>query len=290
MRFNFCETTEFKTPMVAPLISVFGLEHLKTQRHTFTQEQHTAFEAFLENLPIPRLKICTSTRSNDVAGHELSPYSHNDCAEYYDSDKLMVCVCVPGLYSATLDPVYDKNVGQYFTPTEDGMGWSVSKIAVHLDILDELCERYDVTFESHHIKSIVEFQKSMTKGTASIHKFSVDDYAYGSGFVLYNTAKQAYFSGMVHNLLRTSTLLCAKIFPNEDMAFKSLDRHEKIHEWIAVPAHVRLNGVVSTNDAVLNEALGLAQKLRIDNQLLEYENAQLREQLGIKPSVKHLKM
>lgn len=293
MRFNFCETTHFKTPMVAPLISVFGLEHLKAQQHEFSPEQNTAFEVFLDNLPIQRVKMRTSTRSNDAVWHELSTYSYDDdddCEEYYDSDKLMVCVCAPGYYSSTLDPVYDKHVVEHFTSTEEGMGWQVSKVAPHLGVLDDLCEQYDVTFNSEHIKSIIEFQKNIAEGSACIHEFSTEDYALGSGVVLYNCEKQAYFSAVIHNSLRTSTLLGAQIFPNEEMAFKSLDRHEKKHEWIAVPAQVCLDGMVASDDMILNEALSLAQQLRIDNRILEDENARLREQLGIEPSVKRLKM
>lgn len=292
MRFNFSHTTHFETPMVAPLISVFGLEHLKNKSHEFSPEETAAFDALLNHLPMQRVKMRTNTRSNDAAWHELSTYSYDDddCAEYYDSDKLMVCVCVPGRYSKILDPVYNADVSQHFSPTEQGLGWEIAKIAPHLHILDNLCDQYDITFNSEHIKAIVAFQKEIADGTASIYEFSADDYAYGSGVVLYNCKKQAYFAGVVHNSLRTSTLLGANIFPNEDIAFQSLDRHEKKHEWIAIPAHVRLNGMVASDDEVLNEALGVAQQLRMDNQLLEDENARLRAQLGMEPSVKRLKM
>lgn len=292
MAFNFCRSTHFETPMVAPLISVFALEHLKSKRHEFSTDQATAFDVLLDNLPTHHIKMRTSTRSNDAVWHELSTYNYDDYGDpdYYDSDKMMVCVCAPGFYSSTLDPAYNSEVDRYFKPTEKGMGWDIVNIAPYLDIVDNLCEMYDVTFNSEHIQKILEFKNSSAKGEASIHEFSAHDYAGGEGFVLYNHQKQAFFAGVIHNSTRTSTLLGAQIFASEHRAFAALDRHEKKDEWMAVPAQVHLNGMAPTNDCLLNEALGLAQKMRMDNQILEDENAQLRAQLGLAERIKRAKM
>lgn len=292
MAFNFCRNTHFETPMAAPLISVFAVEYLKSKRHEFSSDQTAAFDALLNNLPTQRIKMRSSTRSNDAVWHEISTYNYDDYGDpdYYDSDKVMVCVCAPGSYSSTPDPVYSLEVDQNFTPTHKGMGWEVIKIAPHLNVLDNLCEMYDVTFNSEYIQKIVEFKNFSAKGEASIYEFSAHDYAEGKGFVLYNHKHQAFFAGVIHNSRRTSTLLGAQIFPSEDMAFAALNRHEKKDEWMTVPAQVHLNSMAPTNDCLLNEALGLAQKMRMDNQILEDENAQLRAQLGLAERIKRAKM
>lgn len=292
MAFNFCQKSHYETPMVAPLISVFALEYLLSARHELSPDQTTALDALLHNLPTQRIKMYTSTRSNDAGRHELSTYNYDDYGDpdYCDSDKIMVCVCAPGSYSSTLDPVYSAEVDQNFTPTEKGMGWEVSNIAPHLQVLDDLCDMYDVTFNSEYIHKIIEFKSLLTKGEASIHEFSAHDYAESEGFVLYNPTKRAFFAGVIHNSIRTATLLGARIFPSAQMAFAALDRHEKKDEWTTVPAHVHLNGMVSTDDTLLSEALGLAQKMRMDNHLLAEENAKLRAQLGLEEKIKRPKL
>lgn len=292
MAFNFCRGTHFETPMVAPLISVFALEHLISKRSEFSSNQVAAVDALLNNLPSQRIKMRTSTRSNDAVWHELSTYNYDDYGDpdYYDSDKLMVCVCVPGVYSSTLDPVYSADVDLNFNPTDKGMGWGIINIAPHLKVLDDLCEMYDVTFNSEYVQNIIDFKNSSTKGEAFIHEFSAHDYAGGEGFVLYNHKKKAFFAGVIHNSTRTATLLGAKIFPSEHMGFAALDRHEKKDEWMAVPAQVHLNGMVPTEDTMLSDALGLAQKMRMDNHFLAEENAKLRAQLGLEENIKRPKL
>lgn len=293
MRFNFCEKTNFKKPMVAPLISVYALKYLQSQRHDFSADQIQAFDALVAHLPTQHIKMRTSTRKHDAPMHEISTYTYDeydDPDEYYDSDKLMVCLCVPGPYSATLDPVYDATIDQHFTSTPQGMGWNIAAVVDHLETLSDLCCHYDVTFNCEYIETVVEFQKKIGNGAVSIHELNTQDYACTAGVVLYSPRRQAYFAAVVHNSTRTSALLGAEIFPTEEIALRSVHHHDKKDEWVAVPAQVHLNGSVPTEDPVLNEALNLAQKMRMANQLLEEENARLRAQLGLDERPKRLKM
>ena len=292
MRFNFFEDTHFKTPMVAPLISVYGLNYLQSQRHDFSTQEILAFDMLVAHLPTQKIKMRSSTLRNDAPYSEISAYNYDEYhdAEYYDSDKMMVCMCVPGTYSATLDPVYNAKIGQHFSSSPHDMGWGVVAVADHLEILTDLCYNHSVTFNSEHIKDVVDFQTKMAAGLASIHELLTEDYACSAGVVLYSERQQAYFSAVIHNSTRTSTLLGAQIFPNEEMARRAVHQHDKKDEWVAVPAQVHLNGFIPTSDAVLNEALGLAQKMRMDNQLLEDENARLRAQLGLDVRPKRAKL
>lgn len=278
--------------MVAPLISVYGLNYLQSQRHEFSPEETLAFDSLVAHLPTQKIEMHSSTSRNDAPLSQISAYDYSEYndTEYYDSKKLMLCVCVPGSYSTTLDPVCDVKIEQHFSSSPQGMGWGIAAVADHLETLTDLCYNYNVTFNSEHIEAIVNFQKKMATGKSSIHELVAQDYACSAGVVLYSSRQQAYFSAVIHNSTRTSTLLGAQIFPNEEMARSAVHQHDKKDEWVAVPAQVHLNGFIPTSDMVLNEALGLAQKMRLDNQLLEDENAQLRAQLGLDIRPKRHKM
>lgn len=232
MRFNFCEDTHFKTPMVAPLISVYGLNYLQSQRNDFSPQELLAFDTLVAHLPTQKIKMRSSTQRNDAPLSQISAYDYDEYhdAEYYDSDKVMVCLCVPGSYSATLDPVYDAKIEQHFSSTPQSMGWGVVAVANCLETLTDLCYNHSVTFNSEHIEAVVDFQKKMAQGLSSIHEFLIEDYACSSGVVLYSARQQAYFSAVLHNSTRTSTLLGAQIFPNEEMARQALHQHDKKDE------------------------------------------------------------
>lgn len=293
MRFNFCENTSFKTPEAAPIISLHALEYLKQKRSEFSEEEKTAFDALLEHLPKTRATLRSSTLHNDAPMEDLSINGYDDWSddpEYYDCDKNTVVVCIPGISRSDLSPSYSSVAEQIFQPTHESMGWDVVALQPYLGDLHALCFNYDISFGVEHIQQIIEYQDKMKSGQCCIHEITVDDYAQAAGVVLYNTTNHVYFSAVVHNSMRTSALMGAKIFPNDEMAFNALGHHVQKDEWLTVPAAVSLNGVVMTNDVVLNDAMAVAQKLRLDNQLLEEENRRLRAQLGMDVSSKRMKM
>lgn len=270
--FAFARDGKFATPILAPFISVYGLNYLNSASLDPTEKKVVdALNAAVQRLAVH--KIWSSNFTHDAPAKKLSKVKNwrddSWTGEYYKSDKEVYTVIDLGSWGKNYIPEHGL---EKITAHPNSFGWSeLDTLQPYATTLRKIAKKYEVNIEVKLIERIRKYKDALDSNEMSIRATdSVSDFGRAEGFAVFLGSGYADFQWS------PNTIEKAKLFGSENLARAAI-KNNRPRNAVVVKVETTLKEICDTTSmSALHDALAALQKERLEHALQTAELETLR--------------